>query len=179
MWFSELKLNQINRICFVMVDANYQEVAGLGVAVNVFISKNGGAFNPATNAVAEIGNGWYTILLTALECNTIGPVSIYMTGAGCIQQNLEYVVQQRNAACIGYTYTLTNAITLFPVPGAEIWVTTDIGGINVIWNGDTDALGIARDGAGNIPCLDAGTYYFWATKSGFTANAWPDVEVVS
>jgi hypothetical protein len=162
-----------------MVDASYQEVAGLGAAVNAFISKNGAGFNPVTNAVAEISHGWYTLLLTALECNTIGPVSMYMTGAGCIQQNLEYVVQQRNAACINYTYTLTNIVTGFPVDGAEVWFTTDVAGLNVIWNGDTDAFGIARDATGDLPCLDAGTYYAWATKAGLVANAWPDTEIVS
>ena len=162
-----------------MVDANYQEVDGLGAAVNPFISKNGGIFNPVTNAVAEIGNGWYTLLLTAAECDTIGPVAMYATGAGCIQQNLEYVVQQRNAACINYTYTLTNSVTLLPVDGAEVWFTTDLAGLNVIWNGDTDAFGIARAADASLPCLDAGTYYAWATKSGFIANAWPDTEIVS
>lgn len=179
MWYPELKRNQINRICFVMVDANYQEVAGLGAAVNMFISKNGAGFNPVTNANTEIGNGWYSLLLTALECDTIGPVSIYATGAGCIQQNLEYVVQQRNAGCIPYTYTLINSITMNPVDGAEVWVTIDLAGANVVWNGDTDVFGIARDSDGDVPCLDAGTWYFWAKKDGGTANAWPDVEAVS
>lgn len=180
MWSEHLELNQANRITFVMVDVNYQEVDGLGAAVNVFISKNGSAvFNAATGAVTEMLNGWYTIVLSAAECDTLGPLSIYATGAGCIQQNLEYVIRQRNAACINYTYTLINSITLLPVDGAEVWFTTDLAGLNVVWNGDTDAFGIARDSDGDLPCLDAGTYYAWATKAGGTANNWPDTEVVS
>lgn len=179
MWYAEWKLNQQNRICFVMVDANYNEVAGLGAAFNVFISKNGGAFNPSAGLIkAEIGNGWYTYVSTAAEANTIGPVSIYVTGAGCVQQNLEYVVQQRNAGCSSYTYTLINAVTLNPVDNAKIWITTDAAGNNVIWNGVTDVFGVARDEANLKPCLDAGTYYIWAKKHGGVANAWPDTEVV-
>lgn len=180
MWYPELKLSQINRICFVMVDGNYNEVAGLGAAINMFISKNGSTpFVASAATVAEIGNGWYTALLPAAECDTIGPVAIYATGAGCIQQNLEYVVQQRNVQCIEFTYTLTNSVTLLPVEDAKIWITTDAAGNNVIWNGETDAFGVARDAEGNLPCLDAGTYYVWAKKHGGSANAWPDVEVVS
>jgi hypothetical protein len=179
MWYPELKLSQINRICFVMVDVNYTEVPGLGAGYNLFISKNGVGFNPSAAAKAEIGNGWYTALLPAVECDTIGPIAIYATGAGCIQQNLEYVVQQRNVTCIEYTYTLNNSVTLAPVEDAKIWVTTDVTGNFVIWNGETDAFGVARDSEGILPCLDAGTYYFWAKKAGGVANAWPDVEIVS
>lgn len=179
MWYPEWIASQQNRICFVMVDGNYNEVPGLGAAFNLFISKNGGPFNPSAGAKAEIGNGWYTYLSTALEASTIGPVSIYVTGAGCIQQNLEYVVQQRNQNCVPYPYTLINAITLAPVDHAKVWITTDLAGTDTIWNGFTDALGIARDAANNVPCLDSpGTYYFWAKKAGGVANAWPDVEVV-
>ena len=179
MWNVNWNLGQQNRICFVMVDANYQEVAGLGAAFNLFISKNGGVFNPSTGAKSEIGQGWYSYVSTAAEANTIGPVSIYITGVGCIQQNAEYVVEQRNAACIPFTYTLTNISTGLPVDGAAVWVTTDLAGLNVVWNGDTDAFGVARDASGDLPCLDAGTWYFWATKAGLTANAWPDTEIVS
>ena len=182
MWWPELKLNQINRITFVMVDGNYTEVPGLGAAVNLFISKNGGAFNPSAAPIAEISHGWYTALLPAVECNTIGPVSIYATGVGCITQNLEYCVQQRNAGCINYTYTLINAVTLLPVPGADIWVTSDLAGVNVVWTGITNAVGIALDTNSDLPCLDGvppTNWYFWATHAGMVANSWPGIELVS
>lgn len=185
MWSEHLIRNQINRICFVMVNANYTEVAGLGATVTAFISKNGGAFNAVTNAVAEIGNGWYTLLLTAAECDTIGPVAIYMPAVGtAIQQNTEYVVQQRNAGCLEFTYTVTNSVTLLPVEDADVWITTDLAGTHVIWHGLTDIAGIARDDDGNLPCLDGSpaiprTYYFWKNEPGLIDDDNPDVEVVS
>ena len=183
MWYPELKRSQINRICFTMVDANYQEVPGLGAVFSVFISKNGtppfvpsAAFNKA-----EIGNGWYTALLPAVECDTIGPVAIYVTGAGCIQQNLEYVVQQRNAGCIEYTYIVNNSVSLNPLEDVEVWVSIDLVAppTNIVWYGRTDVFGVARDENGNLPCLDAGTYYFWKEQMGFIDDQNPDTEVVS
>lgn len=184
MWYPEWKRDQQNRICFVMVDNNYQEVAGLGATFSLFISKNGGAFNPSAGTKAEISDGWYTYLSTAAEADTIGPVSIYVTGAGCIQQNLEYVVQQRNAGCKEFTYTVTNSITLLPIASAEVWISTDLLATHVIWHGETDALGVARDIDGNLPCLDgdAGnpiTYYFWKHEVGLVDDDNPDVEICS
>jgi hypothetical protein len=165
-----------------MVDGNYTEVPGLGAAVNLFISKNGGLMNPSAAPIAEISHGWYTALLPAAECDTIGPVSIYMTGTGCIQQNAEYVVQQRNAGCINFTYTLTDITTGLPVPNANIWITSDLAGLNVLWTGETNAVGIALDSNSDLPCLNGlppTTYYFWALKSGLVANAFPDLEICS
>jgi hypothetical protein len=179
MWYPEWKQNQQNKILFVMVDGNYTEVPGLGAAYNLFISKNGGVFIPSTGTKAEISDGWYSYITTALESDTVGPVAIYATGAGCIQQNLEYVVKQRNFGCIPYTYTLLKVITLLPVATAKVWVTTDLAGHDTIWYGTTDVFGVARDDEGEIPCFDAGTYYFWAKKAGLIANAWPDTEIVS
>ena len=174
-----LFLNQTNLITFVMVDSTYTEVAGLGGAFTLQISKAGGAFNPSTGAKAEISNGWYSYLLSAAECNTIGPLAIRVTGAGCIQQNLEYVVRSRTAGCIQFTYTATDSVTLLVVPDCEVWFTTDVAGSNVVWKGFTDALGIARDDDGDLPCLDAGTYYVWKHKVGYEPDAWPDTELVS
>lgn len=178
MWYPELVLDQANRICFVMVDATYTEVAGLGNTFLYFLSKNGGAFAAGTGVKTEISNGWYSILLPAAECDTIGPVSIYVTGAGCVQQNLEYVVQQRNAGCIEYTYTVTDSVTLLPIAGVDVWFTTDLAGTHVVWVGVTDAFGVARDASGNLPCMDAGTYYVWKHRVGYTDDNNPDTEVV-
>lgn len=176
---TEWMLNQANRIAFVMVDAAGTEVAGLGNGFTLEISKNGGAFNASAGAKAEIGNGWYTYLATAGEANTIGPVAIRVTGAGAVQQNLEYVVKQRTPGAIAFTYTVTNTATLAPIEGVEVWITTDIAGNNTIWNGHTDALGVARDDNGNLPYLDPGTYYFWKQLGAYLNNQVPDTEVVS
>lgn len=80
-------------ITFVMVDASYDEVAGLGGGFTLQISKNGGAFAPSSGVKAEISDGWYSYAYTVAEANTAGEASIWVTGAGCKQQNLVYMVR--------------------------------------------------------------------------------------
>lgn len=176
--FDDWQLNQQNRITFVLVDSNNNEVAGLGSIFTLEISKNGGAFAASAGVKGEIGNGWYTYLATTNEANTVGPLSIRVTGAGIVQQNLEYVVKQRNPGAIQFTYTVTRSDNGNPLDGVEIWIATDTLGTNIVWNGVTDALGVARDSNSQLPYLDPGTYYFFRKKAGFSFSN-PDTEVVS
>lgn len=174
----DLKLSQAQQINFVMVDTVNTEVSGLGATFSVFVSKAGGAFVAGAGAKAEIGNGWYAYTLTAAETNTVGPLAVRVTGAGATQQNLEYVVEDRTPAAINFTYTVTNSVTLLPIQGVEVWISTDNASANVLWRGYTDTFGVARDSNNNLPRLDPGTYYFWRAKVGFTFVD-PDTEIVS
>lgn len=168
--------SQQNRITFVMVDAAGAEVPGLGGGYTLQLSKNGAAFAPSAGVKTEIGSGWYSYLSTAAEANTVGPVSIVVTGAGAVQQNLEYVVRQRNPNAVEWTYTVVTDGGV-PIEGVEVWVSTDAAGNNIVWNGDTDALGVAMDNNGDKPWLDPGTYYAFRQKSGYTFTN-PDAEIV-
>ena len=172
------ELNSQNMITFVLVDASGTEVAGLGNTFNVLISKAGAAFDPSAGTKAEIGNGWYSYLSTAGEADTPGPVAIYITGAGIVQQNLEYVVERRAVNAIEFTYTVTDSSTGLPIEGVEVWITTDLARNRVVWYGVTDTFGVAREENGDLPFLDPGTYYFWRQRAGYTF-ADPDTEVVS
>jgi len=172
----EWVLNQANLITFVLVDSNNTEVAGLGSGFTLQLSKAGGAFAAGAGTKAEISNGWYSYLATAAEADTLGPVPIRITGAGVVQQNLEYVVKQRNINAIAFTYTVDDGTD--PIPGATVWITTDIAGANVIWEGTTDAAGAARDVNDQLPYLDPGTYYFWTQLEGYSFTN-PDTETVS
>lgn len=80
---------------------------------------------------------------------------------------------------IEFTYTVvTPDPANIPIDGVTVDISTDIAGDNVIWSGDTDTFGVARDDAGNLPRLDPGVYYFWRQKSGYTFTN-PDTETVS
>jgi len=83
------------------------------------------------------------------------------------------------AGAIEYTYTVTDSGTGLPIEGVEVWFATDLAGTNIVWKGDTDAFGIARDVHGSKPWLDAGTYYVWKQFAGYVDNDGPDIEVVS
>lgn len=73
------------------------------------------------------------------------------------------------AGSIEKTYTLTDGIN--PIADANVWITTDSGGSNVIASGMTDQYGEVSF------MLDAGTVYVWRAKTGFVFVN-PDAEVV-
>jgi len=170
-------LSQQNRITFYLQDSTGVAVTGLGAGFTLTLAKNAAAFGASAGTKAEIGNGWYTYLSTAGEADTIGTVAVKVTGAGAVEQKLEYVVKQRNPGAVEFTYTVTSVTTGLPIEGVELWFATDSGFANIVWNGDTDTFGIARDNNGNKPFLDAGTYYIRLSKTGYTFT--DDSEVVS
>ena len=73
---------------------------------------------------------------------------------------------------IVWPYDLTKKGTSIPIADADVWVTTDIEGNNVIESRRTDQNGRA------IFHLDAGTVYIWRQKSGWNFDN-PDTEEVS
>jgi len=83
------------------------------------------------------------------------------------------------AGAIPFTYTITSSVAPFgPIEGVEVWFSTDNPAVNIVWKGDTDAFGVARDVHGNLPNLDVGTYYIWRQKAGVIFVD-PDIEIVS
>lgn len=175
----DLQRSTVQLITFVMTDASGVEVTGLGGGgLDIELSKAGAAFQASTGAKGEIGDGWYSYVVAAGECDTVGPLSIRIQAAGCRQQNLEYIVVTRAIYSIEFTYTVTNQATGLPIAGVEVWVTLDLVGNVIVWNGTTDAAGAARDAYGALPRLDPGTWYFWCRKPGYTFSN-PDTEVVS
>lgn len=173
------KQNQSNTILFVLVDSSGNEVTGLGSAFTLQISKAGAAFQASAGSKSEIGNGWYKYVATVSEANTPGPIAIVVTGAGIVQQNLEYVVESRVETALPFTYTLTSTATGNPpIVGADVLVYSDSGANNLVWAGKTDTFGVARDAYGELPRLEAGTYYFFRYKPSYAFQN-PDQETVS
>jgi len=76
------------------------------------------------------------------------------------------------SGAIEWEYTLTEAVSGDPISDADIWVSTDIAGTNVVASGTTDAYGKVTF------YLDAGTAYIWRQKSGFNFTN-PDTEVIA
>lgn len=52
------------------------------------VSKAGGAFANTTNALSEVGNGYYTVELTAAELDTLGLVTVRFKDAATAEFNL-------------------------------------------------------------------------------------------
>ena len=166
---------QIHDNPFVMIDANGSELTGL--TVSAFIRKPGGSFAEADGTVTELSAGWYSYSNDPGESDTAGPVALYFTATGAKQQNMICVVETIQSNIVEHTYTVLNLIN-DPIPGVLVQISTDLAGTNVIWRGNTDSLGVARDDNNLLPMLQAGTYYFWSSKSGYTFTN-PDTEAVA
>lgn len=86
---------------------------------------------------------------------------------------LETSASTAGAGAISWTITVTNCDTLLPLEDAEVWVSTDIAGTNVV------AGTLNTDTFGNVTFfLDAGTYYLWVVHINYTGTN-PTAFVVS
>jgi len=89
-----------------------------------------------------------------------------------LRSKLDSISVGLGAGAITFTYTLTSSTSGLPIADADVWVTTDEDGTNVIASGRTNQEGKVTF------YLDAGTVYIWRQKSGWNFDN-PDVEVVS
>ena len=142
----------------------------------------------ADNKAYEIGHGYYRLDIpdAASATGAVSGTLIIVDGSSTpavLPTTVDYQLVDRilfTAGAIEVTYTMytdEDAETGL-IEGVEIFITTDSGGTNVIWAGTTDANGVLRESGGSKPWLDAGTYYFWRKKSGYTFTN-PDTEVVA
>lgn len=76
------------------------------------------------------------------------------------------------SGAITFVYTLTSSVGGAAIADADVWVTSDVDGNNVLASGRTD-----QNGAVTF-YLDAGTVYVWRQKSGWNFDN-PDTEVVA
>jgi hypothetical protein len=79
---------------------------------------------------------------------------------------------QAGSGSIAYTETINRPDTTTPLGGAEVWVSTDEDGENVV------AGTLTTDDFGQVTfMLDAGTYYFWVDHPGYNFDNPTEVEV--
>jgi len=78
----------LSNLMFTMVLSSDGKTPATGKTITAQISKNGGAFANCTNAVSEVGEGWYKINLTQAEMNA-DIVALKFTETDCLQRNME------------------------------------------------------------------------------------------
>jgi hypothetical protein len=66
-------------LVFLLVSSSDDKTAVTGATPTVTLSKAGGAFAVATNAVSEVSSGFYKVTLTASETGTVGALAILAT----------------------------------------------------------------------------------------------------
>jgi len=161
-----------------LLATDYDPAAKPGVAtalLNELVEDDAGVSRYTANALeqapgastltaAEIVDEWETqsqadptgFHVNVLEIAQAAIDAIHLAGAGAIT----------------FTYTLTSSIDSTPIPDADVWVTSDAAGNNVVASGETDNNGEVTF------YLDAGTVYVWRQKSGWNFTN-PDTETVS
>ncbi len=74
-----IQQNTVYTITFLMVlsSDHITPATGSNLIGSLQISKSGGPFVITTNNPIEIGNGWYSCVLTAAETNTPGDLSFH------------------------------------------------------------------------------------------------------
>jgi len=124
-----------------------------------------GSAGAALAAAGGAGDPWATPLPGAYVAGTAG----YIMGT-----NLDAQIStccNLGAGAVTFVYTLTSSVDGTPIDEADVWVTSDIAGANILASGRTDL-------AGQVTFyLDVGTQYFWRQKDGWTFDN-PDTEVV-
>jgi hypothetical protein len=144
-------------------------------------------WNPQ-NPTEEIGGGLYSRALTTADEQTYDYYAYAQyTGVAILDSNYSLQASPNVPNCcthspgaVEFTYTVTDSVTGLPVEGVEVWAALATAPSVVVWSGDTDAFGVARDDFGSKPWLDPGTYRFYKQKAGYLDADTPyDTEVVS
>jgi hypothetical protein len=79
-------------LLLLLVSSADDKTAVTGATVTAQISKNGGAFAATTNSPTEVGRGFYKVVLTAAETETLGQMAIVASATGCNEFRDRYKV---------------------------------------------------------------------------------------
>lgn len=90
---------------FKMIDSTDHFSKKTGLTCTVNISKAGAAFGAAGGTVTEVANGWYKIVLTTTDTNTVGDLSFYITATGADDTDFVDQVWVRDLADLAYPAT--------------------------------------------------------------------------
>lgn len=155
--------NSENEYPFQLVDSNIAAVTGLGSTFMVEIKLPGASvFYDGAGSKLEMELGWYKYISPAAESATMGIFAMSASGAGTTQQNLLGQVGNSITGLGAITHTINVIVDGVPVSGAEVWITSDLAGANVVAGTTT------TNAQGNATFyLDAGTYYVFIRATGY------------
>jgi hypothetical protein len=167
-----IKNQAVNGFTFLLLDKTKGEPITTGTPAG-YVTIDDGDQTALAGEITHKGNGQWAIDLTAGETNgdVIGLLFTH-DDAVSVHFTISTTIPSAGAGAIAWTYTLTNSVTGLPIADADVWITTDLAGLNVIAQGKSDQNGVTTFQ------LDAGTVYVWRAKSGFTFTN-PDTEEVT
>ena len=166
---SNVKPGDSVTVQFVTTDSTFSVTAPTGAPVGTLVL-NGTDDGAVTVTITPITASEFTASFTVPGTYALGDqVQLkvaYLAGARAAQEYLWErtltldPVAGSGADCV--TITITDPATLFPVADADVWITSDQAGLNVVagtlqTNGNGEAKFLLDDGS---------TYYLWMQKEG-------------
>ncbi len=77
-------------LSFLLVSSTDKTTPITGISPTVTLSKNGGTFNSCTGTVSEVANGWYKLVPSVADVNTLGSLVLHATGTGADPTDVEF-----------------------------------------------------------------------------------------
>ncbi len=157
------------KLQFVTEDQNHSAVAPIATPVATFVrngADDGAVTVLVTPLAANLFEAFFTVPATYAISDQVQVRVSYVAGTRIaleiIWERTLSILPQVGVGADQVTITITDPQTLFPISDADVWVTTDQAGLNVI------AGTLQSDSAGKVLfLLDAGTTYFlWMQKEG-------------
>ena len=114
-------------VTFLMVNETDFFTAELGLAPDVEISVDGGAFAATTNSASEISDGWYAVTLTAGEVTaTIADgeeveLILRATASGAAEFREKHVIYENVTAKLGASDTVTLSTDTMEDAADVVW----------------------------------------------------------
>lgn len=158
---------------FLMISTSDHITGSTGATVVALLRKNTGAFATASGAVSEVGYGWYQVAGNANDTNTLGPVLLHGTAAGCdptdIQVARVVAYNPDSATVVLSTGTHTGAV----IPTVNVVSTSNDGRMaNLDLNiGAVNTSVLTRATAGDAMTLTGGERTTLATVIGTSSQA--------
>ncbi len=156
---------------FVTTDQNQSVAAPTGTPVGTLV-QNGVDDGAVTVTVVPVTASEFAATFTVPAGYVFGDqvqlkVAYSVTPRVALEYLWERTLTQLPGTAAGsgadqVTITITDPDTLFPVADADVWISSDLAGLNVI------AGTLQSDGAGQVLFLldDSVTYYLWMQKEG-------------
>lgn len=99
----------------LMIDSTDHITGKASLTLTITASKDGGSFASITPTVTDLGSGWYKLALDSTMTNTLGDLSLHITGTGADPTDVSFqVILELPGVVLGDTSGTTTLLTRLP-----------------------------------------------------------------